>query len=266
MQLPDPAAQTAFSNQSDQFDGLDAGNPLSAHLRSIVRASVDKHLPPHAEILELNCGTGLDAFYFTSQGHRVVATDAAPGMIDRLKVKIRLNPGVGIEPLVLSYHNIDELSGRTFDHVFSNFGGLNCTPDLADVLHKIPALLKKNGIATLVIMPRICPWELLMVLKGKFRTAFRRVSGKTVARVEGVPFYCYYYSPGYVKRHLRAQMEVVEIRGIYITVPPEFYAGFVERYPRLYRVLRRIDQAIGGTFPFNRCCDHFMITLRKRSG
>lgn len=256
--------KAAFTKQSVVFDELDRSNPLSAHLRSAFRSQVDRFISPGSRILELNCGTGLDAFYFASKGHRVLATDAAEGMMARVREKQQGAPGAGVDSLLLSYHDLWVLDGRKFDHIVSSFGGLNCTPDLHLVLERLPGLLTDNGKVTLVIMPKVCPWELLMVLKGKFRTAFRRFRSRTPAKVEGIPFYCYYYNPSYVIRHLKPHMRVLSLRGVSITVPPEFYAGFVERYPKLYRLLSAADRFIGAVFPFNRLCDHYIITLQKK--
>ena len=259
----DSSVSAAFSKQSAVFDRLDEANKLSGHLRTIFRNEVLKHLKPQSEILELNCGTGLDALFFAGKGHQVLATDNAPGMVEKLNEKA-VQAGVRISSRVLSYHDLSELKGQKFDHIISNFGGLNCTGDLAHVLDQLPGLLKPGGKVTLVIMPRICPWELVMALKGDFKTAFRRLRKGTPANVEGVEFLCYYYDPSYVKKHLGDKMRVLSIRGIYISVPPEFYRGFVERYPRAYKLLSKIDRTLSGIWPFNRCCDHFMITMQLK--
>ena len=55
------------------------------------------------------------------------------------------------------------------------FAGLNCTDELGKVLDSFNDLLKPGGRVTLVILPKFCLWEFLLIFKGKFRTAFRRV-------------------------------------------------------------------------------------------
>jgi hypothetical protein len=162
----------------------------------------------------------------------------------------------------LDYHELDRLGDRKFDYIISDFGGLNCTSNLAQALGSFSRLLNPGGKVTLMIMPRICPWELLMVLKGKFRTAFRRLKGKADARIEGEKFTCYYYSPAFVMKSLPG-FRTITLRGICITVPPEFFSGFAEKYPVLFRLTKAIDRKISGIYPFNRWCDHFLITLTK---
>jgi ubiquinone/menaquinone biosynthesis C-methylase UbiE len=258
-------AASAFSRQAPVFDGLNSSNAISRHLREQFREEVMAQSADGSSILELNCGTGLDAIYFSAKGRRVLATDISKGMLAELERKCEpVRENERPETMLLSFEELDKLSGRKFDHIISDFGGLNCSPDLRRVLRSFDGLLNKGGKVTLMIMPRVCPWEMLMAIKGKFRTAFRRVGGSAPARIEGQSFTCYYYNPGYVIRALKRDFKVVTLRGICITVPPEFYLGFAERYPRAFAFLRKIDRAIGGFFPFNRLCDHYLITLEKR--
>jgi ubiquinone/menaquinone biosynthesis C-methylase UbiE len=183
----------AFSKQSVIFDALYKENKLSEYLRSIVRNELLAQLKPNSSILELNCGTGMDAVYFAEKGHTVLATDNALGMLEQLDKKINEKGIKGdIKTLHCSFHNLHKIKNKNFDHIVSNFGGLNCTDNLEDVLQQLSPLLNENGKVTLVIMPKICPWELIMSLKGKFKTAFRRFKKHTPAHIEGVSFLCYY--------------------------------------------------------------------------
>lgn len=255
----------AFSKQAPVFDQLNAENKLSEYLRSVYRKELLIQLKPQSKILELNCGTGLDALFLAAQGHSILATDNAPGMLEQLDKKLVKTPLQNkVTTKQLSFHDIDTLQPKSFDHIISNFGGLNCSSDLQDVLKKMAPLLNANGKVTLMIMPKICPWELIMSLKGDFKTAFRRFKKNTPAHIEGTYFSCYYYNPSYVIKALEKEFKLLSLRGVFITVPPEFYQNFVERYPKLFAFLRKIDSVIGRFFPFNYCCDHFMITLQKK--
>ncbi len=255
----------AFSNQSEIFDKLDKANKLTEHLRNIYRSEIDKQAKPGSNILELNCGTGIDSIYFARQGHYLLSTDNAEGMLKKLQSKIDEEfLEEHIDAQRCSFTQLGLLADRKFDYIISNFGGLNCTDRLDKVLMQFSDRLNAGGKVTLVIMPKVSPWELVMVLKGKFKTAFRRFKKHTPARVEGVHFSVYYYNPSYVKKVLEDDFDVLTLRGIYFAVPPEFYERFVERYPRLYKMLQRIENVLGKTFPFTYCCDHYMITLQKK--
>src|SRR5580693_8582304 len=171
----------AFSKQARSFDDYDAGNTIIHYKRNRVREQVLRHLPTAGSILELNAGTGTDAVWFAERGFRVHATDIAEGMQEKLREKVRIR---GMEDLVTtelcSYHELGNLRQRgPFDLIYSNFAGLNCTGDLDSVLQSFWPLLRPGGQVSLVILPGFCLWETLMLFRGKFRTAFRRiVSGR----------------------------------------------------------------------------------------
>ena len=255
----------AFSNQAPVFDEISTQNKLSDYLRVIFRNEVLFQLRPKSYILELNCGTGLDAVFFAKHGHRILATDNAPGMIEQIGRKIIENGFEDqLQAELLSFHNLNQLEGKKFDHIISNFGGLNCTDDLKDVLLQLPDLLNDRGKITLVVMPKLSPWEIIQVFRFKFKTAFRRFGKNSSAQIEGVRFQCYYYSPRYIIKTLKNEFDLITLKGIFITVPPEYYKNFVENYPKLFSLLSKLDNAICRFFPFTYCCDHYLITLQKK--
>src|SRR5690606_12124573 len=150
-----------------------------------------------------------------------------------------------------------------FDMVFSNFGGLNCTPDLRAVAKHLPALLKPGGCVSWVIMPKICPWELMWVLKGKPRQAFRRLgSSGTQAHLEGEYFQTYYHSLGDIRRALGPAFALLRVESLALFSPPPHATQFVMRHRRAFQWLRRIDAAFKDIFPFNRWGDHLIATFR----
>lgn len=255
----------AFSYQSALFDRLNDENKLTEHLRSIYRNEILSNVLPGMQILELNCGTGVDAVFLAEKGFDILATDNAAGMLDQLKYKIQQHHLQDrITPVLCSFNDLSGIGGIKYDYILSNFGGLNCSDDLSAVLKQFSGLLSEKGKVTLVIMPKISPWELVMALKGDFKTAFRRFRKNAMAHIEGVYFPVYYYNPSYVIKTLKKDFNVCTLKGIYFAVPPEFYKHFVERHPRAYKFLQRAESALGGHFPFTYCCDHYMITLQKK--
>jgi ubiquinone/menaquinone biosynthesis C-methylase UbiE len=256
----------AFSRQSAVFDAIDAANPLIGRMRDLVRKATLRYIKPGDELLELNAGTGIDSFFFAERGVRVLATDAAPGMIAQLEAKQRARPDLSVEVMACSFLELERLGDRRADHVFSNFGGLNCTPHLDRVLRGIDRVLRPGGTCALVIMPRFSPWEVLSVLKGHASLAFRRWrKGGSIAHLEGVSFTCHYFSPRYVKRHLGAGYDVIEQRALSLVVPPPHMERFPTRWPKFLRFLDRVEERIAHAWPFRNWGDHFLIILRKKA-
>jgi len=264
--LQEGEVAAAFSKQAPVFDQADEENGIIGWMRRRVHREVMSFIHKDDHLLELNCGTGMDALYFASQGIRVHATDNAPGMLEQLSRKIEddsLQDRISIQQC--SFNSLAQLGQRQYDYVFSDFGGLNCTDSLGKVLSDIDELLKPGGKFTLVIMPPVCPWELLMVFRGYFRTAFRRFrKGGTRAKVEGLSFQCYYYDPRFIIRHMGAAYSLRSLKSLALTVPPPYIEHFTERYPRLFAKLERWENSLCAKAPFNRWGDHFMITMEKK--
>jgi ubiquinone/menaquinone biosynthesis C-methylase UbiE len=273
MRSEDPAlneqlAEAAFSKQSPVFDDIYADNTIVHYKRERVRGHVMQFLSPGSSILELNSGTGEDAIFFARQGHHVHATDLSRGMQERLKDKVTaqgLTDRISTE--LCSYSDLEHLRQRApYDHIFSNFAGLNCTDHLPDVLATLPPLLKPGGTITLVILPPFCLWESLLVVKGKFKTATRRWFSRKgrMARVEGLPFRCWYYAPSVVKKALGEQWETTDLEGLCSFVPPSYIEGFAEKLPSLYAFLRKTEDKYSRSWPWKYIGDYYIISLRRK--
>ncbi|MEP7236959.1 MAG: class I SAM-dependent methyltransferase [Ferruginibacter sp.] len=261
-------AAVAFSLQSKIFDELYKTNSIIQYKRERVRTHVQQYIGNNSDILELNSGTGEDAIWFAQQGHKVHATDISAGMQETLKYKILaagLEEKIGTE--IISFTDLKNLKQKKeYDLIFSNFAGLNCTSKLDKVLHSFAPLLKSRGLVTLVILPKFCLWEVLLIFKGKFKTAFRRFfSSKGVkAHIEGTHFKCWYYDPAYIVNHLKNDFDLLALEGLCTLVPPSYLEGFAEKYPKLFSYLKTKESKCKTKWPWKRIGDYFIISLRKK--
>lgn len=263
-----PAINRGFSRQSLGYDGADRSNIILQDLRRQVYQHVAHFLKPQSRILELNAGTGIDALHFASQGHYVHATDLSDGMIDQIKRKIASNNiSDRLTCQQLSFEELGEVTQSDFDYVFSNFGGLNCAQDLSKITRHLHRLLKPGAYVTWVIMPPVCPWELLGMFKGKWRQASRRLKkGGVVAHVEGEYFRTYYHSVSNIVSAFGDGFTLVKCEGLAALSPPPHRADLPLKRPGLYKVLRALDGGVRNVFPFNRWADHVVVTVRYEPG
>ena len=190
----------------------------------------------------MNSGTGQDAIWLAQQNCLVHATDIASGMLEVLQEKILEE---GLESFVTSelcsFTDLKNLQQKgPYDMIFSNFAGLNCTDKLDEVLASFSPLLKSKGIVTLVLLPKFCLWEFLLLFKGKFKTATRRFfSGKgRNARVEDTYFKCWYYNPSFITERLNAEFKLLSIEGLCTIVPPSYIENFGDKYSKLFAFLK----------------------------
>jgi ubiquinone/menaquinone biosynthesis C-methylase UbiE len=267
--INEQAAAAAFSKQALLFDELYAADIIIQYKRKRVRDHALRYLQPGSAILELNAGTGDDAIFFARQGHTVHATDISSMMQNMLQEKVRLNDLKGsISYELRSFTDLKNLFNRgPYDAIFSNFAGLNCTNELPKVLHSFNSLLKPGAFVTLVVLPKFCLWEFMLLFKGKFRTAFRRFTGNkgSKAHIEGEYFRCWYYNPSFIRRNLEDSFDLVSVEGLCTLVPPSYIDKFAEKHPGAYRFLKKREDKWKSRWPWKNIGDYYIITLQKKN-
>lgn len=221
-------------------------------------------------ILEINCGTGDDALWLASLGHRVIATDISGAMIDEAKRKQLLHSSS--HPVNFMQCDFNDLHAQLkedkFDLIFSNFSGLNCVPS-----NKIELLnnhfynfLRPGAHIAVVIFGKYNIWEMgWHGLQFKFGTAFRRWSRKPsfLKLKDGFSQPVYYYSISRF-RQLMNQFTLLEKKPVGLFIPPSYLENFVKRRPRLFRFLDKMEKKWGGMPAFTRFADHCYLLLKKK--
>jgi cyclopropane fatty-acyl-phospholipid synthase-like methyltransferase len=245
-------------------------------MRNQIHNHCMRHFKPGNHILELNCGTGIDAIFFAEQGMNVHATDISDGMLNELREKISSkNLGEKITTQQCSFTELEKIGIRKsagthipaslFDCIFSDFGGLNCVKEIDKVFAQFKNLLKPGGIVTLVIMPSVCPWELLLAFKGNFKTAFRRLKKNGApSHLEGETFMSYYFTPSQIIKAFGSEYQKIELQGLASFVPPPYLENFPKKYPSFFSRLTKLDEKFCHTFPFDRWADHYILTMVRQ--
>jgi ubiquinone/menaquinone biosynthesis C-methylase UbiE len=270
--MQEKKAAAAFGRQARVFDMMYGADTIINYKRKRVRDHLMRYLSQGSSILELNAGTGADAIFLASKGHHVHATDISGEMLEVLKSKIAGETMKGtLTTEICSFTELENLSnGGPYDFIFSNFAGLNCTNELSKVLDAFNPLLKPGGMVSLVLLPKFCLWEFLLLFKGKFKTAFRRFSGKRGASarisVDGVAshFRCWYHNPSYIKNYLAPSFEMVSLEGLCTMVPPSYMEHFAEKHPRMFRFFVKREERLKFKWPWRVIGDYYIITLRKK--
>ncbi len=254
-----------FDTHAKNYDSVFTYSQIGKAQRKRVYKFMEQYvLRSHARtILELNCGTGEDAYYFQQKGHRVLATDVSEKMIETAKAKF---PDVSFSPL-----DITQLSSTTFskkfDLIFSNFGGLNClSPEqLNDFLLVSSTLLTTGGKLALVLMPKKCVWERVYFwLKGDRKKANRRNTEQKVwVHVEGIQVPTWYYNPEDIQKSLSDTFETIALKPIGIAIPPSYMESFFQSKPILLGMIKWLEKLFS-TRILAKYADHYLIVLEKK--
>jgi SAM-dependent methyltransferase len=262
------ATQVAFDSVAGDYDGPRGNNPLVQDMRSEMWRWMDRTFPPASRLLDLGCGTGLDAVRMAECGHRVSATDWSPLMVARTAQRASQASFAGsVRALTIGAHELHKLDGAgAYDGIYSNLGPLNCVPDLAAVSRECARLLRPGGAAVFTVIGRVCPWEIgwYAARRDWSRIKVRFTHGMVPVGMNRQTIWTRYYTPRQFYHEFQASFELLHQRGVCVLAPPPYLGQVRERLPRFYQLLWWLDQKIAGWPLLRSCGDHFLIVMRRR--
>lgn len=260
--------QDAFDSVAADYDGPRGNNDAIQEMRAEMWRWLDATFAPGSRLIDLGCGTGLDAVRMASLGHRVLATDWSPRMVERTHERAQA-AGLAerVEALPIGAHELQRIAGwGTVDGAYSNLGPLNCVPDLAAVARECARLVKPGGALVFTVIGRLCPWEIAHYARQRRWTRLKvRFARDTVAvGMNQRTIWTRYYLPREFYRAFADQFELEHLRGLCVFAPPPYLTWVRERHPRWQERLWQLDRRVAG-WPLVRAVgDHFLIVLRRR--
>ena len=259
-----------FDEAASRYDQVFTNSTIGRSQRLSVWDELAKTFHTGDHILEIGCGTGVDACYLADRGVRVLACDSSAKMIAVATRKLKdSSRSQLVNAQVLAAEHIGGLRGRAlFDGAFSNFGALNCVGDLRSVAENLAALLRPGAAALLCWMGPFCLWETLwFFLQGKPAKALRRMHREgLVARVDGgAPVRVYYPSVRVLAHVFAPHFSINSIKGIGVTVPPSYLEPIASRHPAALNAAVRADRILGHCPGIRVLADHILIRLERKS-
>lgn len=252
-----------FSSIYDEYEKLSRENYIDIARRDCIRDHVNSFLKHNHKILEINAGSGIDAVYFAKKGHSVLATDIATESEKIISTKIRELGLTHLRFQKCSFLELKNIENEKFDHIFSNFGGLNCTDNLTLIFNLFDALLNPNGFVSLVIMPPYYPWEMATILKGN-KNAFRRLQKNGVfANINNHSIKTFYHTPNQVKKAFGKNFKHIATQNIGTFYPSAHFVS-LQKHKNIISKLIQFDTWINN-YPFmvKGVGDYFIITFQK---
>jgi SAM-dependent methyltransferase len=260
--------QQAFDSVAADYDGPRGNNLQIQDMRSDMWQSLDATFPRGSRLIDLGCGTGLDAVRMAKRGHRVTAADWSPLMVQRTgdgaereQVQDRVRAvAVGAHEL----HRLDE-AGQ-YDGVYSNLGPLNCVPDLADVSDECARLVKPGGALVFTVIGRVCPWEIAHYLRRRrwARATLRFARHVVPVSMNNYTIWTRYYGPREFYRAFKRNFTLDHYRGLGVLAPPPYLTWVRAQHAVWHERLRRLDGRVSGWPLLRGLGDHFLIVMRKR--
>jgi ubiquinone/menaquinone biosynthesis C-methylase UbiE len=261
--------EAAFDDYALSYDSDFTHSSVGMLQRKRVWNYLEKNISPESfpEVLELNCGTGEDALWFSKKGFNVTATDLSQEMIAVAKEKMRQSNATVFQSDIQSIHQ--KTGTKKFNLIFSDFGGLNCLSpeELKEVSTKFSQLLSSGGRMIFVVMGRNCKWEqFYFKRKNDLENAFRRKSIKPVeAVIFEQKFSTWYYSPNEMKELFAKEFNVNKFKPIGIALPPSYMNNYFRKHPTRLKLLNATEKILGNFSSLSDKADHYIIdfTLKQ---
>jgi ubiquinone/menaquinone biosynthesis C-methylase UbiE len=237
------SSETYWNRVAETYDDVFPGARIGQVQRRVVWRELEGIFHSGERILELNCGTGIDALHLAQNGVRVLACDLAPGMIEMAQRRVGSSKfGELIQFRVLPTEKIAGLGDDgPFDGAFSNFSGLNHVKDLAAVAETLARLLKPGSRVLLCMAGHFAPAEMAWYLaQGNLRGAVRRFTRVT----DDEALQVYYPTVGALTRTFAPSFHLREWKGIGVVLP-SCLEHAARRFPAVFKGLAKADQWLG---------------------
>jgi 2-polyprenyl-3-methyl-5-hydroxy-6-metoxy-1,4-benzoquinol methylase len=259
--------QRAFDSVAADYDGPKGNNALIQRMRETVWRTLTNACPSGARLLDLGCGTGIDAIELARRGYTVMATDWSPQMVERTRARAA---DAGLSDRVTAAHiglqQLDRLQGEQFDGIYSNFGPLNCAPDLSEVARSCAELLRPGGVLVFSVIGRICPWEYAYyTLRGRpARAKVRGTRGAVPVQMNKHTIWAFYYTPREFYRAFAPDFALSSYQALSLFLPPPYLIGLYERARPLCNALGWLDDQLGALPLLRDMGDHFLMVMTRR--
>ena len=258
--------KASFDKAAQNYDNTFSNSEIGKLQRNVVYHHLEKLLSNQQQnILEINCGTGEDAIWLAKKNYNVIATDISNEMIAVSKTK---ESHQNLNFLQADITTISEqFRDKKFNTIFSNFGGLNClnTNELSQFLNSVSTILSKKGKLILVIMPKNTLWEkVYFMLKGKYKTAFRRAEKVAFANVDGISVPTFYYNPKDIVNLSKSNFDCLDMKPVGFFIPPSYLEPFFKNKKGLLNFLNTLESKIKNWSYLSKYADHYLIVLQKK--
>jgi ubiquinone/menaquinone biosynthesis C-methylase UbiE len=260
-------SEAPFDAVAEAYDRVFTDSAIGQAQRASVWRELGRAFGSGSRILELGCGTGVDACFLAEQGVEVIACDSSAAMIRVAERRVR-DRGVGnVELRVLAAENISDLPAQgLLDGAFSNFGALNCLENLSRLAENLARLLRPGATVLLCLMGPFCAWEVLWYLaRGEGRKAFRRQrrAGVTARLAPGAFIPVRYPTVGFLARAFAPHFRLIRWKGVGLAVPPSYMESWAAGSPRILEWAVRMDLVLEHCPGIRSLSDHILLKFER---
>ena len=256
-----------FDALAESYDRIFTDSLIGRAQRAATWRYLDSTFLPGQRVLELNCGTGVDALHLAERGVLVDGFDASAAMIGVANRRLAASRRLPVRFEVLATEKLGAIDSA-YHGAFSNFGGLNCVQDLRQVADDLARLVRPLGHLLLCLASRFCVWETAWWLAhAKPGKALRRLrkGGISAELSPGSVVHVQYPSVNALRRLFAPEFSLVAVHGIGLFVPPSYVEPYARRFPKLLGAAARLDARLSSLHGLRCVADHILLKFRRIS-
>lgn len=234
-------------------------------MRNVLWERYARLFTPGQSVLDVGCGTGIDALFLAQRGIRVVGIDASPSMIAQARAKLD-NAAVAelVELALMDASALESLPETGFDGIISAFASLSTLADLERFGAQSARLLRPGGMLLLHLLNRFSLWEWIgLVRSGRWREARdldRNLERNFYIGGRSVRHYLHHAGDAY-GRFFAGRFHLRRAYGLGILRPPHT----VNRIPRpVVMALDWMERPLRTWRPFVNWGRFFVLELERR--
>jgi SAM-dependent methyltransferase len=251
----------AYNGIAADYDRLVEGD---AWMRRALQAHYRRVFRPGQRVLDIGCGTGLDALALAQAGVRVLGVDASAAMLERARATLsQAGLAAWVDLRVLDIADLHVLDGP-LDGAISAFAALSTVGDLGSVAHALAGLIHPGGRLVVHMLNRFSSWEWLgLVWRGHWPAAARLgANPQRVFTIGGLPVVHHLYAPEAAAAHFAPAFRLRSIHGFGALRPPHT----LRRIPApLVAALECLDLRLGGLPRLRAVGRFFVLDLERRA-
>ena len=263
------AVSEAFDSASDEYDFTIRQNFINVWIRNRSIKELLSLTRPDDTLLEIGCGTGVEAIEISKRVRGIVATDISSKMLSILDHKIMVRNLMGkIEPVRLGAWEIRSASkylpNGKVRVAYSFNGALNCELKIREFPAELWKIMEPGGLFLCSIRNTFCLSEAIThaAVLQLARMAPRKKQPVMVS-VGGVDIPSYYYAPGGFAKLFEPYFKSRKMIGLPGLMPPAYLSSVYVKLRSALFFLETAEGALASHYPLNRVGDQTLILFER---
>lgn len=255
-----------FGKIAEEYHCSFESNSSACLARSRVHRFFARHLSPdRGRVLDIGCGTGIDAQFIAGLGCKVHGVDRSVGMIAEAtkqlaNATVDIRKRVELASVEVTSENLAMLlSSIQSNQVVLSFGVINFIDDLHELFRVIGLNMQDGGVCVVTTLAKSSWWERI-TKNGQIRTGDQP---KNVS-IGGTETRAWFWDCDDIVAASSGFFCTVEAVGIGSLYPPPYLDKYVRAFPRVQRTLWKLDRKYENSRFSTKYADHVAIVLERR--